>query len=71
MDIKQNQTSFHGEYLNLTAYLFYQNILKYFNDFQNRNFSVLWPKWSQAIEVKQNQTYSNLTLLSLKHSKIF
>ena len=29
-------------YLNLAPYLFYHNILlKYFNDFQNRNFSVL------------------------------
>ena len=34
METKQNQTSFHGTYLNLTAYLFYQNILKYFNDFR-------------------------------------
>ena len=40
-EMKQNQISFHGTYLNLTAYLFYQNILKYFNDFQNRNFSIL------------------------------
>ena len=44
MERKQNQTSFHGTYLNLTAYLFYQNILKYFNDFQNRNFWILWLK---------------------------
>ena len=48
---------------------FYQKILKYFSDFQNRNFSVLWLKWTQAIEMKQNQTffhgtYSNLTLTS-------
>ena len=29
-------------YLNLAPYLFYHNILlKYFNDFRNRNFSVL------------------------------
>ena len=48
---------------------FYQKVLKYFSDFQNRNFSVLWLKWTQAIEMKQNQTffhgtYSNLTLTS-------
>ena len=32
---------FPWTYSNLTTYLFYQKILKYFNDFQNRNFSVL------------------------------
>ena len=57
---------------------FYQNILKYFNDFQNRNFSVLWLKWTQTNEMKQNQTffhgtYSDLTtnLFSLKNIKVF
>ena len=39
----------------------------YFSDFQNRSFSVLWLKWTEAMEVNQNQiffhgTYSNLTL---------
>ena len=32
---------FHGAYSNLTRYLFYQKTLKYFNDFQNQNFSFL------------------------------
>ena len=32
---------FCGTYSNLTAYLSYEKILKYFNDFQNQNFSVL------------------------------
>ena len=46
---------------------FYQKILKYFNDLQNRNFSVLWLKWTQTMEMKQNLTffhaiYSNLKL---------
>ena len=115
--MKQNQISFHGTYLNLTAYLFlstyikviqclskseilsfmtklnpingnetksdillwdifksdtffYQKILKYFNDFQNRNSSNLWLKWTQTMEMKENQTffkgtYSNLALFSL------
>ena len=60
MKMKQNISQcFHGTYSNLTAYLFYQKILEYFNDFQNRNFSIL-------CEPKQNQTffhgaYSNLT----------
>ena len=38
METKRIQTSFHGSYLDLTAYPFYQNILKYFNDSQNQNF---------------------------------
>ena len=50
-------------------HLFYQKKnkkLKYFNDFQNQNFSVLWPKWTQTMELKQNkrffyETYYNLT----------
>ena len=46
---------------------FYQNILKYFNDFQNQNFSILWLKWIQTMGMRQNRTffqgsYSNLTL---------
>ena len=45
---------------------FHQQILKYFNDFQNRNFSVLWLKWTETMDIKQNRTffygtYSNLT----------
>ena len=46
--------------------------------FKIENLSVLWLKWTQAMEIKQNQTifhgtYSNLTLyLPLsKSSKIF
>ena len=34
--------------------IFYQKTLKYFNDFQNRNFTVLW---TQTMEIKQNQTF--------------
>ena len=56
----------------------YQKLLKYFNDFQNQNFSVLWLKWTQIMEITLNQTffqrtYSNLTpYLSLsKNIKIF
>ena len=63
---KQNQTSFHETYLNLTAYLFfYQYILKHFNDFQNREFSVLWLKWTETMGMKQNQTFSNGTYSNL------
>ena len=51
-------------------YVFYQKMLKYFNDLQNRNFLVLWLKWTQTMAMKQNQTvfhgtYSNLTLYIL------
>ena len=54
---------------------FYQNILKYFNDSQHRNFLVLWLKWSQTMEMKQNQTffhgtYSNLPPFLSKHIKL-
>ena len=50
---------------------FYKKIISYSNDFQNRNFSVLWPKWTQAMEMKQNQkffhgTYSNLTSFCIR-----
>ena len=41
MEMKQNQTSFNGTYLNRKPYLFDQKTLKYFNDFQNQNFSIL------------------------------
>ena len=59
----------------------YQTKLKYFSYFQNQNFSNLWLKWTQTIEIKQNQTvfhgiYSNLVLLfigrkMLKYSMTF
>ena len=49
-----------------------KKIFHYLNDFQNQNFSVLWPHWTQTIEMKQNQTffhekYSNLTLFFVGH----
>ena len=37
MEMKQNQAFFRWTYSNPTAYLFYQKVLKYFNDLQNRN----------------------------------
>ena len=36
---------------------FFIKTLKYFNDFQNRNFSVLWLKWVQTMGLKQNHTF--------------
>ena len=47
-------------------HFFYSKIWKYFGDFQNRSFSVLWLRWTQAMEMRQNQTFfheicSNLT----------
>ena len=38
-------------------HFFYQKKVKYFNDLQNWNFSVLWLKWTQTMEMKQNQTF--------------
>ena len=57
-------------------HLFYRNILKYLNDFHNQNFSILWLKWTQTMEMKQSQTffygrYSNVTTFLSKHIKVF
>ena len=53
-------------YNQIWHYFFYQNILKSFNDFQNQHFSILWLKWAQTMEMKQNEIffheiYSNLS----------
>ena len=66
-----------AEHNQICHHFFNQNILKYFNDVQNQNFSFCWLKWSQAMEMKQNQTffrgaYSNLTVSFLsKNIKVF
>ena len=40
--------------------------------FQNQSSSVLWLKWTQTMEMKQNQTYFNATYLNLTQStKVF
>ena len=57
MEMKQNQTFFHGTYSNLTSFIFCQKLLKYFNNFKNQDFPVLWLKWIQTLEIKQNQTF--------------
>ena len=55
---------------------FLSKILKYFG-LPNWNFSVLWPKWTQPMEIKQNQTffcgtYSDLTpYLFLSKNNVF
>ena len=53
-------------HIQIWHHVVYQKILKYLNDLQNRNFLILWLKWTQTRETKQNQTffhgaYSNLT----------
>ena len=63
--MRQNQTLFHGTYSNLTQIIFYQKILKYFNDFQNQVFSVLWLKGTQKMEMKENLTFFHGTYSSL------
>ena len=52
--------------------------IKCLNDLKNQNFSVLWLKWTQTMEIKENQTffhetYSNLLtyLFYQKISKYF
>ena len=55
--------------LNQTLFLlvfFNKKKLKYFHDFQNQSFSVLWLMWTQTLEMKQKETFfhgtnSNLT----------
>ena len=48
---------FQGDIFKSNAISFLSKILKYFNDFHNQNFSFLWLKWTQAIEIKQNQAF--------------
>ena len=75
--LKRNQT-FWQDIIKSDIIFFDQKILKYFNDFQNRNFSDLWLKWIQTMEMKQNQSffhgaYSNLTSYHFlsKNIKVF
>ena len=44
---------------------FYQKTSKYFNDFQNWSFSVLWLKRIQTMELEQNQTFFHGTYSNL------
>ena len=58
-----------------TISFFCQKILKYWNDFQNSNSSVLLLKWTQTMEIKQNQTfsfgtYSHLTSFFIDHKTL-
>ena len=61
MKKKQNQTFFQVKFSSLTPYLsLSKKILKYFNNFQNRNFSVFFSV-TQTMELKQNQTFFRWT----------
>ena len=57
MEMKQNQTFFHGKYSNLTSFFLGCKILKYFNDFYNCHLSVSLQKWAQTkkSELKSNR----------------
>ena len=57
MEMEQNHTSYLETYSNLTTYLSLSKIIKLIHDFQNRNFSVLWLKRTQTMELKQNQAF--------------
>ena len=46
-------------------YSFCYKILKYSSDFKNLNFSVLRLKWTETMEMKQNQTFFHWRYLSL------
>ena len=47
MEMQQNKSLFHRTCSDLVTYLFYQNILKYFNDFQNQYLSISWLQLTQ------------------------
>ena len=71
--IKLKQRSFWDT---LTSF-FRSKILKYYSDCYNQNFSVLRLKWTQTMDMKQNQTfyyetYPNLVSYFLsKNNKVF
>ena len=47
--------NFYIEYIQIWCHIvFYQKVLKYYNDSQNRNLSVFWLKWTQTMKMKQN-----------------
>ena len=58
-------------------HFFIKKELKYFNDFHNRNFPVLWLKWTQTMEMKQNQKFfhetfkSDVIYIFIKKIKVF
>ena len=55
-------------FIYLSTYLFIDWLIKevkYFNDFKNHSFSVSWLKWTQTVEMKQNQTFFHGTYSSL------
>ena len=47
MEMKQNQTYFHGTYSNLTSFLIGHKILKYFNRFYSWHLFISLQKWAQ------------------------
>ena len=65
MEMKENQTFFHGTYSNRRHIFFHQKMLKYFNDFPNQNFSVVRLKGTQTMEMKQNQIFFHGTCSKL------
>ena len=68
MKLRPNQTLFDRTHSNMKSSFSYQKILYYINDFQNRNFPVLWLKWTQTMKVKQNQTFFHgIYLSSVEH----
>ena len=73
MEMKQNQTFLHGHnqiWRHIFFNFFYHKILKYFNDFQNQNFSLSRLKWTRTMEMKQkffHGTYSNLKSFFIGH----
>ena len=49
VEMKQNHI-FSGDIAKSDIIFFYQKIFRYFSDFQNQNFSVLWLHWTQEMK---------------------
>ena len=52
MEMKQNQTYFHGTYSNMTSFFIGWKILKYFNGVYNWHFFISLQKWVQTSKMK-------------------
>ena len=61
MGMKQSQIIFPWDIFKYDIIFFDQKILKYLNDFQNRNVWVLWLKWTETMKAKQNQTFFHVS----------
>ena len=71
MEMKQNQTFFHGTYSNLALFFIGCKILKHFNDFYNWLFSISFQKWPQTIKVTRDMCKSDSIFPYLRSCTLF